>query len=75
RVVQAGNGTFADSDRQALSTALKNARDALLGLANSTDGNGQYLFSGYQGGVIPYAQDATGKIVYSGATGERTVQV
>ncbi|WZB75460.1 flagellar hook-associated protein FlgL [Achromobacter insuavis] len=75
RVVQAGNGTFADSDRQALSTALKNARDALLGLANSTDGNGQYLFSGYQGGVVPYAQDANGKIVYSGATGERTVQV
>ncbi|RSE76348.1 flagellar hook-associated protein FlgL [Achromobacter denitrificans] len=75
RVVQAGNGTFADSDRQALSTALKSARDALLGLANSTDGNGQYLFSGYQGGVVPYSQDASGKIVYSGATGERTVQV
>lgn len=75
RVVQAGNGTFADSDRQALSTALKNARDALLGTANSTDGNGQYLFSGYQGGVVPYSQDTNGKIVYSGATGERTVQV
>ncbi|MFY0476503.1 flagellar hook-associated protein FlgL [Achromobacter marplatensis] len=75
RVIQAGNGTFADSDRQALSTALKSARDALLGLANSTDGNGQYLFSGYQGSVIPYSQDANGKIVYSGATGERTVQV
>lgn len=75
RVIQAGNGTFADSDRQALSTALKSARDALLGLANSTDGNGQYLFSGYQGGVVPYSQDANGKIVYSGATGERTMQV
>lgn len=48
RVINAGNGTFADSDRQSLSTALKSARDALLGLANSTDGNGQYLFSGYQ---------------------------
>ena len=75
RVINAGNGTFADSDRQSLSTALKSARDALLGLANSTDGNGQYLFSGYQGGQIPYAQDATGKIVYSGASGERTVQI
>jgi len=75
RVIQAGNGTFADSDRQALSTALKSARDALLGLANSTDGSGQYLFSGYQGGVVPYSQDTTGKIVYSGATGGRTLQV
>lgn len=75
RVVQAGNGTFADSDRQALSMALKQARDALLGLANSTDGNGQYLFSGFQGGVMPYTQDVDGNIVYSGATGDRAVQV
>ena len=35
RVVQAGNGTMSGSDRQALSTALKSAREALLGLANS----------------------------------------
>ena len=75
RVVQAGNGTFSDSDRQALSTALKSAREALLGLANSTDGNGQYMFSGYQGSAAPYAQNAAGQIVYSGATGERTIQV
>ena len=74
RVVQAG-GTFSDSDRQALSTALKSAREALLGLANSTDGNGQYMFSGYQGSAAPYAQNAAGQIVYSGATGERTIQV
>ena len=31
RVVQAGNGTMSDSDRQVLSTALKSAREALLG--------------------------------------------
>ncbi|WP_251865718.1 flagellar hook-associated protein FlgL [Achromobacter sp. Marseille-Q4962] len=76
RIVQAGNGTFSDSDRQALSTALKSAREALLGLANSTDGNGQYLFSGYQGNTIPYAVNpANGKIEYNGDTGQRVVQV
>ena len=75
RVVQAGNGTMSDSDRQALSTALKSAREALLGLANSTDGNGQYMFSGYQGSAAPYVQNAAGQVVYSGATGERTIQV
>ena len=68
RVVQAGNGTMSDSDRQALSTALKSAREALLGLANSTDGNGQYMFSGYQGSAAPYVQNAAGQVVRHGRT-------
>ncbi|WLW59339.1 flagellar hook-associated protein FlgL [Achromobacter aegrifaciens] len=74
RIIQAG-GVLSDSDRQTLSTALKSTRDALLGLANTTDGNGQYLFSGNDGSVIPYSKDATGKIVYSNSVGERTIQV
>lgn len=74
RVVQAG-GTLSDSDRQTLSTALKSTREALLGLANSTDGNGQYLFSGNDGKVMPYSKDSAGKIVYSDSVGERTIQV
>lgn len=74
RVIQAG-GALSDSDRQTLSTALKSTREALLGLANTTDGSGQYLFSGNDGSVMPYTKDATGKIQYSGSIGERTIQV
>jgi flagellar hook-associated protein 3 FlgL len=74
RIIQAG-GVLSDSDRQTLSTALKSTRDALLGLANTTDGNGQYLFSGNDGSVMPYSKDATGKIAYSNSVGERTIQV
>ncbi|MDH0685238.1 flagellar hook-associated protein FlgL [Achromobacter animicus] len=74
RVVQAG-GVLSDSDRRTLSTALKSTREALLGLANTTDGNGQYLFSGNDGSVAPYSKDAAGKIQYSNSTGERTIQV
>lgn len=74
RVVQAG-GVLSDTDRQTLSTALKSTREALLGLANTTDGNGQYLFSGNDGSVAPYSKDATGLIKYSGSTGDRTIQV
>jgi flagellar hook-associated protein 3 FlgL len=32
-----------------LATGLRGRYQELLGLANSTDGNGQYLFSGYKG--------------------------
>ncbi|MBO1017540.1 flagellar hook-associated protein FlgL [Achromobacter sp. SD115] len=74
RIIQAG-GVLSDSDRQTLSTALKSTREALLGLANTTDGNGQYLFSGNDGSVIPYSKDAAGKIAYSNSVGERTIQV
>ncbi|OZI75209.1 flagellar hook-associated protein FlgL [Bordetella genomosp. 12] len=75
RVVEAGNGTMSDADRQSLATALKSARDQLVGLANSTDGNGQYLFSGYQGYTQPYEIDGDGNVSYKGDTGQRMLQV
>ncbi|MGB3430746.1 flagellar hook-associated protein FlgL [Achromobacter sp.] len=74
RIIQAGS-TLSDSDRRTLSTALKSTRDALLGLANTTDGNGQYLFSGNNGSVMPYSKNAAGQIAYSNSVGERTIQV
>jgi len=76
QVVQAGNGTMSDADRQSLATSLQGARDQLLGLANSTDGNGQYLFSGYAGFTAPYVEDpATGTVSYAGDAGQRMIQV
>ncbi|RXN93448.1 flagellar hook-associated protein 3 [Achromobacter aloeverae] len=76
KVVQAGNGTLSDTDRQTLATVLTNSRDALFALANSTDGSGQYLFSGYQSGSAAYVKDpTTGAITYAGDTGQRIVQV
>jgi len=76
KVVQAGNGTLSDTDRQTLATVLTNSRDALFALANSTDGSGQYMFSGYQSGSAAYVKDpTTGAITYAGDTGQRTIQV
>ncbi|CAP42472.1 flagellar hook-associated protein FlgL [Bordetella petrii] len=74
RVVQAG-GTLSDPDRQALVTELEASRDQLVGLANSTDGNGQYLFSGHQGFSAPVTLDADGNVSYGGDNGQRLIQV
>src|SRR5690606_7635973 len=63
RLIEAGNGTMADADRSTLSNVLSSARTTLLGLANATDGSGQYLFSGARGDVAPF-QEVGGKIVY-----------
>jgi len=74
RVVQAGS-TLTDADRQALVTELEASRDQLVGLANSTDGNGQYLFSGHQGFSVPVTVDADGNVSYGGDNGQRLIQV
>ncbi len=73
QLISAGNGTMSDVDRATLSNVLMNARDSMLGLANTTDGSGQYLFSGAQGGTTPYQLEG-GKIVYKGDTTQRKIQ-
>jgi flagellar hook-associated protein 3 FlgL len=70
RLVEASNGTLSDADRGTLSNVLKNARDSLMGIANTTDGNGQYLFSGSLGSTPAYG--ATGN--YQGDSLQREIQ-
>ncbi|MDM9562098.1 MULTISPECIES: flagellar hook-associated protein FlgL [Bordetella] len=74
RVVQAG-GTLSDSDRQALVTELQSSREQLVGLANSTDGNGQFLFSGHDGFAQPVTLNSDGTVTYAGDNGQRIIQV
>ena len=62
KVIAAGNGTLSDEDRNSYATELSGIRDQLLNLANSTDGNGRYIFAGYKTDKQPF--DDTG--TYSG---------
>ncbi len=70
-IVEAGSGSLSDDDRASLATKLQGYRDQLLNLANSTDGNGRYIFGGYKTETAPY--DSTG--AYSGGTQNITQQV
>jgi flagellar hook-associated protein 3 FlgL len=72
--INAGNGALSNSDRSNLATQLSSDLDQLLGLANTTDGIGNYLFSGYQTGTQPFVKTATGA-QYNGDQGQRQVQV
>lgn len=65
KIVSAGNGTLSDDDRASLATDLQGIRDQLMNLANSTDGNGRYIFAGYKTETPPFAQ-ADGS--YNGGT-------
>ena len=70
RMVQVGNGTLSDADRQTLANVLQNARDTALGIANTTDGNGQYVFSGSRGSAPAFMADGT----YNGDGMQRLIQ-
>lgn len=71
----AGNSQLTDAARASIATGLRGRYQELLGLANSTDGNGQYLFSGYNGATRPFAETSLGNVTYSGDQGQRLVQI
>lgn len=73
-VIQAGNGSYNNSDRSTIATQLSNQLQELTGLANSTDGAGNYLFSGFQSRTQPFVNTSAG-ISYFGDNGQRNVQV
>lgn len=71
--VYAGNQALTHNDRDALVTELRSRFQELMGLANTTDETGQYLFSGYQGTTQPFS-GAPGAVSYRGDQGQRLVQ-
>ena len=72
--ITAGNGSLNNSDRQTIATGLSGRLQELIGLANSTDGAGNYLFSGFQSGTMPFVNVA-GVMTYNGDDGQRLKQV
>ncbi|CAI0754689.1 flagellar hook-associated protein FlgL [Serratia ficaria] len=69
-IVNAG-GTESDNDRDSLATQLQGLKDQLLNQANSTDGNGRYMFGGYMNDKPPFV-DQGGAVSYQG--GDRAVE-
>jgi len=73
-VVDAGNGTMLPKDREALAVELEGRLQDLFGIANTTDGNGGYLFSGYKTTTVPFTSTPDGA-TYQGDQGVRQLQV
>jgi flagellar hook-associated protein 3 FlgL len=73
-VVAAGNGAFSASDRATYATELEGKLDDLVGVANTADGAGGYLFSGFRSSQVPYTKNSSGA-VYNGDQGQVRLQV
>lgn len=72
--VNAGNGSMLPQDREALAVELEGRLEDLLGVANTTDGAGGYLFSGYMATTQPFTR-TPGGAAYQGDQGQRQLQV
>lgn len=75
-LVSAGNGSYNDQQRQNIASELQGRLDSLVGLVNTKDAQGNYMYSGYQTGTVPYALNTgTGNIDFNGDSGTRSLQV
>lgn len=72
--IRAGNAANQQSDRETLATELEGRLHDLLAIANSSDGMGNYLFSGYRTSTQPFTE-TSGGITYAGDHGQRQLQV
>jgi flagellar hook-associated protein 3 FlgL len=78
--VQAGNSSLAGSDRKALAFELRARFDEMLGIANASDGSGQYIFAGFMGATKPFGGSVDdvlngNEVQYFGDDGQRRLQI
>ena len=64
--VQASSETVSAADRQIIAAEITALRDQLVSLANTTDVSGNYVFSGSKVRTQPFAENASGDLVYQG---------
>lgn len=72
--LQANNSSMSSQDRTAIATQAAQIQKSLLSLANTQDGNGEYIFGGFSTNTQPFALTPSGAS-YSGDQGQRQVQI
>jgi flagellar hook-associated protein 3 FlgL len=72
--VSAGNGALDDQQRRHIATELQSRFDEMLGLANTRDGTGNYMFAGFRVTTQPFSV-AAGGAAYHGDQGQRMLQI
>lgn len=91
RAVQLGNAALTDRERASIATDLEQRFAEMVSIANAQNSQGQYLFSGFQGSIKPFAVNsppgaaphsagtatiaANPYMTYAGDDGERVLQV
>jgi len=72
--LEANNSAMTPAQRQDISTQLQQLLQQLVGTANATDSNGNFLFSGETTTTQPFAQSGTA-VAYNGSNSVSQVQI
>ena len=72
--LEANSGVLTNSNRTAIAAQAVQIQNSLLALANTTNGNGEFIFSGFAAQTQPFTLSATGA-TYNGDQGQRQVQI
>jgi flagellar hook-associated protein 3 FlgL len=75
--LQGLNASNSAADRITIAGEMKLLNNHLLGLANSKNANGEYLFSGFKTNTQPFSETVpgSGAYVYNGDTFQRNLQI
>lgn len=73
--VQANNDSQNDSTRSYIAAEIVQIQDAILNLANTTDSNNEYLYSGSLTRFKPFSRNEAGGFDYNGDESHRDIQI
>ena len=72
--VQGNNDSLDLQDTRAIALEIRQLEAQMLSLANTRDGNGEYIFAGFQSKTRPFTRDG-GSFGYQGDLGQRQLQI
>ena len=73
--VQANNDSQNDSTRSYIAAEIEQIQDELLNIANSSDSNNEYVFSGSLSAFKPFVRNEAGDFEYKGDESHREIQI
>lgn len=72
--LEANSGTVSAQNLQSIAAQAQQIQNSLLSLANTQNGNGEFIFSGSASQIQPFALSPTGAS-YAGDQGQRQIQI
>jgi flagellar hook-associated protein 3 FlgL len=72
--IQANNDTYDARQRADIALEIQEHFEAIRGLANTTNGNGEFLFGGFDNRNVPFAEN-NGVVEYRGDQGQQFIQI
>ncbi|MEH6825209.1 MAG: flagellar hook-associated protein FlgL, partial [Motiliproteus sp.] len=72
--IRGNNSTMTNENRKGIAAEAKQIQQFVLGLMNTKDAQGEYLFSGARGDTEPFVSDSNGNFSYKGDSEVRFIQ-